>query len=472
MQNGMSKNLNVVDMFLHALVGNPQGPAGLQCCTRPPVDRDDLDAMTPHAYEDTTPQSKVTRQTHLGKDSQANLPARSKAITAAAEGIEPEAVGAKPVERTAQEEAWERANPDAGAAPPPAAKALPPVAAPKVKHMLTEEQRSALAATPIAAKVEPRAEPAASASKQKPKAKAKKKAAAQCSSSTAPLAEGGRQEKGGRVPNKKSYFAEIKERNARHEREKGKYDQLVADIMAGKYKDQGGNGQKAGNMRITMPTPYERTNTRMIVLEGFRAQYRKLGKHSSCPSAIQSAKEEEERLRQATSLIPTYNDKQVDGLQIEGGHRPLARPRNIVLPKDFRKPWNKKTGIVTLKELGEHDCNSKGRLLVSVYGDVFDVSDRPDKYGPNGPYYWMTGHDLTWGFVSGKDTPDTVDQYYDLWKIAPETFRDDKQRCILAWVAFYEYEYGESIGKLEKYKVENGLPGPPMEESNGDCSVM
>jgi len=112
------------------------------------------------------------------------------------------------------------------------------------------------------------------------------------------------------------------------------------------------------------------------------------------------------------------------------------------------------------------------RKLVSVYGDIFDVSDRPDKYGEDGPYAWMAGHDITWGFLSGRVVPETVDQCYDLWKVAPESLRDSKLKLIFAWVAFYEYEYGARVGTLKLYENEAGLKGPPMEESQEGCCVM
>lgn len=83
----------------------------------------------------------------------------------------------------------------------------------------------------------------------------------------------------------------------------------------------------------------------------------------------------------------------------------------------------------------------------------------------------MSGHDITWGFVSGKDVPETVDRCYDLWKVAPEHFRDSKLKLIYAWVAFYEWEYGDPVGKLDLYENESALKGPPMEESE-DCCIM
>lgn len=230
--------------------------------------------------------------------------------------------------------------------------------------------------------------------------------------------------------------------------------QLVDDIMAGKFKNEGG-GQKKGNMLIKMPTPADRANTRKLILGQFREQYRKIGNNTSCPSTPIP--------KPATQL---YAPGDAQGLQIEGAHRPFPRPDHVDLPCDYRK----NVGVLSLPKLREFNSDCR-RLLVSVYGDIFDVSDRPDKYGPDGPYSWMAGHDLTWGFVSGRDTPEQVDQCYDLWKVAPDFFRDEKLKLIYAWVGFYEYEYGDAVGRLDLYEREAGLKGPPMEDAQ-NCCVM
>lgn len=236
---------------------------------------------------------------------------------------------------------------------------------------------------------------------------------------------------------------------------------LVDDILAGKFeKKGGGGGQPKGDMRIYLPSPYERENTRKMMLEGFRVEYRKM------PSQKAEDTDGYEPTTGPDQKVSQYNEKEIQGLTIQGGHRPIPRPKNVDLPRDFRKP----VGLMPLKTLKEHDSSSK-RKLISVYGDIFDVSDRPDKYGSNGPYEWMTGNDVTWGFVSGKDTPDEINKFYDMWKIAPKEFQEKKLQGLLAWVAFYEYEYGGAVGRLQEYKQEAGLKGPPMEESE-ECCIM
>lgn len=260
---------------------------------------------------------------------------------------------------------------------------------------------------------------------------------------------------------KKSYLQEAKDRKADFEANKEKNMKLVDDIMAGKYNTEGQGQPKGGDMRIHMPTPADRANTRTMILGQFRAQFAKIGRNNQyCPSAAAPEKSA------AAPAINSYTTAETQALQIVGGHTPIPRPDNVQLPKDYRKP----VGIITLQTLAEFGSGSD-RKLCSVYGDIFDVSDRPDKYGTDGPYEWMCGNDITWGFVSGKDVPETVNRCYDLWKVAPETFRDSKFKLIYAWVAFYEYEYGDAVGKLDLYDNEAGLKGPPMEESQ-DCSIM
>eukprot|EP00913_Durusdinium_trenchii_P032464 g30393.t1 len=125
------------------------------------------------------------------------------------------------------------------------------------------------------------------------------------------------------------------------------------------------------------------------------------------------------------------------------------------MPKDFQKD----VGRISQKDLLEkYGCKGE-RMLVSVYGDLFDVSDRPDKYGPDGPY--MTGKDITWALVSGEDSEENMDKFYDarrqdeeesqqmltlhsvvsnqdIFKIQPQDAADRRLQGLMSWWAFYE----------------------------------
>jgi len=171
--------------------------------------------------------------------------------------------------------------------------------------------------------------------------------------------------------------------------------------------------------------------------------------------------------QQAEPDTKQYGDAASNGLKITDGHRPMPRPKGIVLPKDFRKP----VGTLTAKQLAGNAADCK-RLLLSIHGDIFDVSDRPDKYGADGPYSYMTGHDITWGLVIGDDAEELIDKYYDLYKIQPKEAADKKLQGLMSWWAFFEKEYGVPVGRLDMYNKEWGLPPPPAGAIGNDCSVM
>merc|ERR1712150_3597 len=108
-----------------------------------------------------------------------------------------------------------------------------------------------------------------------------------------------------------------------------------------------------------------------------------------------------------------YDKEQKQGLKLQGGHQPMPRPEHVDLPVTFRE----NLGVITVEQLAAFNCNNVDRrYLLSVYGNVFDVSDRPDKYGPDGPYATLTGNDLTWGLFTGVDQPDFCNRFYDLFK--------------------------------------------------------
>jgi len=153
-------------------------------------------------------------------------------------------------------------------------------------------------------------------------------------------------------------------------------------------------------------------------------------------------------------------------LTAEGGHRPMPRPKGVELPKDFGKPIGRLAPAQLLKQ---HSCQSK-RKLVSVFGDLFDVSDRPDKYGPDGPYWYMTGRDITWGLVCGDDSEENMDKFYDFFKIQPKETADKRLQGLISWWCFYEKEYGKPVGRDTGYDKEWGLAAPP---NTGDaCTIM
>lgn len=191
----------------------------------------------------------------------------------------------------------------------------------------------------------------------------------------------------------------------------------------------------------------ERKATKEMMLQVFREQWARIGKTKE------------------TMGYADYSKDLQDGLQIKGGHRPMPRPKDVLLPRDFREP----VGTLTADQLAEYDCNNQ-RLLISLYGDIFDVSDRPDKYGKDGPYFYFSGRDITWGLVSGRDGEDEVNKFYDLFKM-DEALTSKKMQCICSWIGFYEVEYGSAVGRLKEFEREEDLPAPPL-QNNPECVVQ
>mmetsp|Transcript_20608 Transcript_20608/g.42765 ORF Transcript_20608/g.42765 Transcript_20608/m.42765 type:complete len:415 (+) Transcript_20608:50-1294(+) len=152
-----------------------------------------------------------------------------------------------------------------------------------------------------------------------------------------------------------------------------------------------------------------------------------------------------------------YSAAEKNGLSIKGGHRYMPRPAHIDLPEDYGQP----VGMLTASELKAFD-GRKGRLLLCVHGDLFDVSDRPDKYGPEGPYSSMAGHDITWALWSGYDMEDEWDKHFDLHKARSKEERDRRFQGLMSWWAFFEQEYGSPVGRLDAYDNEWMLPAPPV----------
>eukprot|EP00927_Polykrikos_kofoidii_P060591 TRINITY_DN5552_c0_g1_i3.p1 TRINITY_DN5552_c0_g1~~TRINITY_DN5552_c0_g1_i3.p1 ORF type:complete len:316 (-),score=75.31 TRINITY_DN5552_c0_g1_i3:156-1103(-) len=170
------------------------------------------------------------------------------------------------------------------------------------------------------------------------------------------------------------------------------------------------------------------------------------------------------------SALQTAQYDTGSGLKIKGGHRPMKRPEGTKLPSDFRT----EVGILTMEEMLAYSSdNADGRFLVSVYGSIFDVSDRPDKYGPDGPYYELTGKDITWGLFTGNDSAENCNRCFDLFKgtgLGEETLQR-KLAGLCSWLAWYELEYGVPVGFLDVYIEEKELPAPPIDEIN-DCTIM
>ncbi|CAE7822377.1 Sgta [Symbiodinium sp. CCMP2592] len=204
------------------------------------------------------------------------------------------------------------------------------------------------------------------------------------------------------------------------------------------------------------PSEAERQGYKKAMVDMFRSKYEEL-------------KERAEAAKSKRSTLQTdhYEDAQKQSLQLSGGHRPMDRPEDVILPADYQQP----VGLLSAEQLAAYDAeNADRRYLLSVYGNIFDVSDRPDKYDPDGPYASLTGKDLTWGLFAGVDTVEYTNKFYDLYKA--RDLGKDKLAGVCSWLAWYESEYGKPVGQLEPWLREAELPAPPLEEIEEMCVVM
>jgi hypothetical protein len=197
-----------------------------------------------------------------------------------------------------------------------------------------------------------------------------------------------------------------------------------------------------------LPSKEERFERKDQILNIFREQWARIGKTKE------------------TMGYNDYSKEQASGLQITGGHRPMPRPDGVVMPKDWRQP----IGVVSSEHMIENfNCNCE-RLLLSIHGDIFDVSDRPDKYGKGAPYYYFAGCDITWGLVTGNDSEHAVNMFFDLFKMDNAEI-SKKMQCICSWTGFYEVEYGKPVGRLAEFEDEVKLPAPPVHNQE-ECVVQ
>lgn len=204
------------------------------------------------------------------------------------------------------------------------------------------------------------------------------------------------------------------------------------------------------------PSEREREGYKQAMLDMFRSKYEELKQRAEAAKS-----------KRSTLQTDHYEDNQKQGLILSGGHRPMDRPENVDLPSKYQEP----VGLLSPSELEEYGCDNRDRrYLLSVYGNIFDVSDRPDKYDPDGPYASLTGKDLTWGLFAGVDTVEYTNKFYDLFKA--RDMGKDKLIGVCSWLAWYETEYGKPVGKLEPWQREAELPAPPLEEIEEACVVM
>ncbi|XP_019865940.2 membrane-associated progesterone receptor component 2 isoform X1 [Aethina tumida] len=95
-----------------------------------------------------------------------------------------------------------------------------------------------------------------------------------------------------------------------------------------------------------------------------------------------------------------------------------------------------------LTELNEYNGVRRKRILVAVAGDVFDVTDDSELYGPNGLYKSFGGRDASRALVTSNPHNVWLDRYDDLRDLSTSQMND-----LTEW----RREFGDSfecVGKL------------------------
>lgn len=162
---------------------------------------------------------------------------------------------------------------------------------------------------------------------------------------------------------------------------------------------------------------------------------------------------QEERLAMVEDMLEACAEL----MNKEGCPEEPEPPKAVALPSDYMGS----VGVLTLDQLAKYSC-SNDRMLVSVYGDIYDVSSRPDIYG-YGPKSFQAGKDITWSVIIGKETPKQCNRFYDIFKL-DEDHRTRYLQIVCQRLLTLKEMCGDPVGRLENYVRERSLPPPPKDE--------
>lgn len=97
-------------------------------------------------------------------------------------------------------------------------------------------------------------------------------------------------------------------------------------------------------------------------------------------------------------------------------------------------------------------------IWLSIMGEVFDVTEGTDYYGPGNTYSAFSGRDASVPFCTGKFTPEEAEK-------SPDVLKDSELPGLADWRDFYrKHEKYKFVGKLidERYYNEIGEPTEAM----------
>eukprot|EP00927_Polykrikos_kofoidii_P035371 TRINITY_DN29943_c2_g1_i1.p1 TRINITY_DN29943_c2_g1~~TRINITY_DN29943_c2_g1_i1.p1 ORF type:complete len:585 (-),score=112.22 TRINITY_DN29943_c2_g1_i1:21-1775(-) len=129
-------------------------------------------------------------------------------------------------------------------------------------------------------------------------------------------------------------------------------------------------------------------------------------------------------------------------------------------------------GVLSLEQLAGYGYDSQ-RVLLSVWGYIFDVSSAAEKYGPGGDRKVFSGKDITFALLSGK--PADTNRVFDFFRLNPPDDEGPVSQTVMRigrWVCEYESEFGAPVGRLSTYDEDYQLPPAPTQELVDDCTVM
>eukprot|EP00929_Paragymnodinium_shiwhaense_P118863 TRINITY_DN90761_c0_g1_i1.p1 TRINITY_DN90761_c0_g1~~TRINITY_DN90761_c0_g1_i1.p1 ORF type:complete len:391 (-),score=140.73 TRINITY_DN90761_c0_g1_i1:197-1369(-) len=133
------------------------------------------------------------------------------------------------------------------------------------------------------------------------------------------------------------------------------------------------------------------------------------------------------------------------------------------LPDDYRKL----VGTMKQADLAKFN-NTSPRMLISLYGDIFDVSNRVDLYGSGKKKAWP-GNDITWAMIIGEENEEDLTKYfnlyYDIFKVEEKKL-EQYLRVVCHYLVQMEGDHGKPVGRLEEYSRERDFPHPTDELCN------
>lgn len=110
-------------------------------------------------------------------------------------------------------------------------------------------------------------------------------------------------------------------------------------------------------------------------------------------------------------------------------------------------------GVITLEELNKYHCQNPQRRLLSLFGQVFDVTSSEESYGPDGAYKELAGHDVTLAMGLMKTKEEWLDKFV---KMDEKWIKDAR-----GWLAYMEEKYPQ-CGRLDKWENEDMEAWPEL----------